>query len=172
MPWPLYCYYKWWGDGIGGGGWLILGCEWGQGVSFILELLFFSFAFIFCCLTFSVTLFRWLEHDGCCVIFFVFPLCSLCLVAVTRSNGRFVPKFVTAWVIFSLQIATNYINLSCLLPHYCRWSIVDFPCSIQKILQFFTRFGIDKVCQIFLPFLFVFLCNSYQFYNPLDIIGY
>ena len=23
MPCPLYCYYKWWGDGIGGGGWFI-----------------------------------------------------------------------------------------------------------------------------------------------------
>ena len=32
-------------------------------------------AFVFCCLMFLVPLFRWLEHDGCCVFlcfFFIF----------------------------------------------------------------------------------------------------
>ena len=34
---PLYCYYKWWGDGLGGG-WLIYNRVWegGQGVGIIL----------------------------------------------------------------------------------------------------------------------------------------
>ena len=45
-----------------------------------------SCAFVFCCLTFSVPLFRWLEHDGCCVCFFVFSLFSLSLVSLTRSH--------------------------------------------------------------------------------------
>ena len=51
--------------------------------------IFFSCAFVFCCLTFSVPLFRWLEHDGCygcCVCFFVFSLFSLSLVHLTRSH--------------------------------------------------------------------------------------
>ena len=41
---PLSCYYKCWGDGIGGGGWFILGCRQGDRgwVSF------HSFSF-FCC---------------------------------------------------------------------------------------------------------------------------
>ena len=39
----------------------------------ILYFLFLSCASMFCCLAFSVPLFRWLEHDGCCVCFFVFP---------------------------------------------------------------------------------------------------
>ena len=48
-------------------------------------LLFFSSAFVFCCLVFSVSLFRWLEDDGCCVCFFVFSIFSLCLVPLIRS---------------------------------------------------------------------------------------
>ena len=45
----------------------------------------FSYAFVFCCLTFSVPLFRWLEHDGFCVCFFVFSLFSLSLVPLSWS---------------------------------------------------------------------------------------
>ena len=45
----------------------------------------FSYLFVFCCLTFSVPLFSWLEHDGCCVCFFVFSLFSLSLVPLSRS---------------------------------------------------------------------------------------
>ena len=33
---------------------------------------FFSCAFAFCSFTSLVSLFRWLEHNGCCVCFFVF----------------------------------------------------------------------------------------------------
>ena len=47
---------------------------------------FLSCAFVFCCLTFSVPLFRWLEHDDCCVCFFVFSLFSLSLLPLTRSH--------------------------------------------------------------------------------------
>ena len=68
-------------------GWLIYIRVWagGQGVGIILQFLFFSYAFAFCCLTFSVPLFRGLEDDGCCVGFLVFSLFSLSLVPLTRS---------------------------------------------------------------------------------------
>ena len=50
---PLYCYYKCWGDGIGGG-WLIYNTVWegGQGVAIILKFLFFftcPFVLVFWC---------------------------------------------------------------------------------------------------------------------------
>ena len=62
-----------------GGGWLILGCGWGDR-EWVSSYSFFSCAFVFCCLMFWVPLFWWLEHDGCCVCFFVFSLFSLSLV--------------------------------------------------------------------------------------------
>ena len=75
------------GDGTGGDGSFILGCGWGdRGRVSSYSCCFFSCAFVFCCLTFSVPLFRWLEHDGCCVCFFVFSLFSLSLVPLTRSH--------------------------------------------------------------------------------------
>ena len=58
----------------------------GQGEGVILLLFFFfSCAFVFSCLTFSVVLFIWLEDDGCFVCFFVFSLFSLSLVPLTSS---------------------------------------------------------------------------------------
>lgn len=45
---------------------------------------FFSSAFLSCSLTFSVSLFRWLLHDGCYISFSVFSLFSLSLVPLTR----------------------------------------------------------------------------------------
>ena len=68
-----------------GGGWLIYISGWvgRQMVGIILLFLFFSCAFLFCCLTFSVPLIRWLEHDGSCVSFFVFFL-IFCLLPLTR----------------------------------------------------------------------------------------
>ena len=61
-------------DGIGRG-WLIYIRVWvgRQRVGIILWFLVLSCAFVYCCLTFSVPLFCWLELDGCCVCFFVFP---------------------------------------------------------------------------------------------------
>ena len=67
-----------------GGGYFILACWWGnrwQVSSYVV----FSYAFVFCSLTFSVPLFKWLEHDGCCVRFFNFSLFSLSLVPLPRS---------------------------------------------------------------------------------------
>ena len=54
--------------------WLIYIRVWvgGQGLSIILQFLFFSCAFVFCCLLFSIPFFRWLEHDVCFVSFFCF----------------------------------------------------------------------------------------------------
>ena len=46
---------------------------------------FFCYIFVFCRLTFSVPLVRWLEHYGFCVYFFVFSLFSLCLFRLSRS---------------------------------------------------------------------------------------
>ena len=81
MPCPLYCFYKWWGDGISGG-WLIYIRVWVgvQGVGIFCCFLFFPCAFVCCCLLFSVPIFRLLEDDDCCVCFFVFSLFSLSLV--------------------------------------------------------------------------------------------
>lgn len=83
MPWALYCYYKWWGNGIGGDCLIYIKMWVGrQAVSITLDFLFcffFSSVFVVCYLTFSVPLFRWLEHDGCCA-FYVFPFFLLSLV--------------------------------------------------------------------------------------------
>ena len=78
-----------WGRWEGGGSFVHL--NWGVGGGtgggyHLTVVVFFSCAFVFCCLTFSVPLFRWLEHDGCCVCFFVFSLFSLSLVPLTRSH--------------------------------------------------------------------------------------
>ena len=66
MSCPFYCYYKWWGDGIGQGM-----ADWnyhvggGTGVEYHL-IKFFS---VCSCNFFSH---RWLQHDGCCLCFFDF----------------------------------------------------------------------------------------------------
>ena len=63
----------------GGGSWLIyirvwVGYKgWVSSYSFC----FFCCTFVFCYLTFSVPLFRWLEDDGCCVCIFVFSSFSV-----------------------------------------------------------------------------------------------
>ena len=43
--------------------------------------------FVFCCLTFSVPLFRWLERDGWCVCFFVFSLFSSSLIPLSKRTS-------------------------------------------------------------------------------------
>ena len=48
-----------------------------QGLGIILQFLFFSCVFVFRSLISSVTLFRGLAHNDCCVSFFVFCLFSL-----------------------------------------------------------------------------------------------
>ena len=87
MPCPLYCYFKWWGDGIagwGGGARFLLGYGWGdRGWGIILQFLFFSRAFEFYSLTFLAPLFRWLDDDGYCVCFFDFSFVCL-LVPLSR----------------------------------------------------------------------------------------
>ena len=75
-----------------GGGGLIYIRVWMGGQGWVLSYsfcCFFSCAFVFC-FTFSVPLFRWLEHDGCCVFFcffFIFfvsgPFKLLCLLYKT-----------------------------------------------------------------------------------------
>ena len=45
----------------------------------------FYLVLLYFVVTFSVPLFRWIEHDGCCVCFFVFSLFSLSLIPLTRS---------------------------------------------------------------------------------------
>ena len=59
----------------------------GDGYHLMVFVVVFQFflVFVFCCLTFSVPLFRWLEHDGCCLSFFVFSLLSLSLVPLSMS---------------------------------------------------------------------------------------
>ena len=74
------------GDGIGGG-WLIYIRVWvgGQGVGIISEFFaFFICAFVFWSLM-SCLLSKWVEHDSCCVCFFVHYLFSLSQVPLTRS---------------------------------------------------------------------------------------
>ena len=83
---PLYCYYKrcrWdrWEmidlcQGVGG--------ETGSGY-YLIAIVFLTWAVVFCSLMSSVSFFKWLEHDSCCVCFFVYCLFSLSLVPLTRS---------------------------------------------------------------------------------------
>ena len=49
MPCPMYCYYKWWGEGIGGGVWFKLwcGCRTGDGYHHILFVFFFWLCILF-----------------------------------------------------------------------------------------------------------------------------
>ena len=86
---PLYYYYKWWEDGIGGGvgAWFIRRWEWG-GRRWVWSYSCCCFFYLCFCLLFSLVLclfFKWLECDSCCVCCFVYYLISLSLVALTRS---------------------------------------------------------------------------------------
>ena len=82
-------YYKWWGNEIGGGGWFISECRLKDKRWILSESCFylcFCFCFVFVFLLCPLPLFfKWLEHDSCCVCFFVYYLCSLSLVSLTIS---------------------------------------------------------------------------------------
>ena len=67
----------------GGGGWFISGCGWGDR-GWVLSHSFFICAFVFWSLM-SCLFFKWVEHDSCCVCFFVYYLFSLSPVPLTRS---------------------------------------------------------------------------------------
>ena len=76
------------GDGLGGE-WLIYIRVWVGNRGWVSSYSFFSvflYVFVFCCLMFSVPSFRLLEHDGCCVCFFVFTLFSFSLVPLSSSH--------------------------------------------------------------------------------------
>ena len=76
------------GDGLGGV-WLIYIWVWVGNRGWVSSYSFFSvflYVFVFCCLMFSVPSFRLLEHDGCCVCFFVFTLFSFSLVPLSSSH--------------------------------------------------------------------------------------
>ena len=76
------------GDGLGGN-WLIYIRVWVGNRGWVSSYSFFSvflYVFVFCCLMFSVPSFRLLEHDGCCVCFFVFTLFSFSLVPLSSSH--------------------------------------------------------------------------------------
>ena len=76
------------GDGLGGE-WLIYIRVWVGNRGWVSSYSFFSvflYVFVFCCLMFSVPSFRSLEHDGCCVCFFVFTLFSFSLVPLSSSH--------------------------------------------------------------------------------------
>ena len=76
------------GDGVGGE-WLIYIRVWVGNRGWVSSYSFFSvflYVFVFCCLMFSVPSFRLLEHDGCCVCFFVFTLFSFSLVPLSSSH--------------------------------------------------------------------------------------
>ena len=74
---PIVLLLQIMGDGIGGGSSSILACGWGdKGWLSSYCFCFFLVLFLFCSLTFSVFLFRWLELDDCCACFF---LCFLSL---------------------------------------------------------------------------------------------
>ena len=67
--WGVVDSYQGVGGGTGGGYYLIV---------------FFICAFVFWSLM-SCLFFKWVEHDSCCVCFFVYYLFSLSLVPLTRS---------------------------------------------------------------------------------------
>ena len=76
------------GDWIGGGGWFMSGCGWGDR-GWVLSDSFFIFIFFFGTFVFwslkSCLSFKWVEHDSCCACFFVYYLFSLSPVPLTRS---------------------------------------------------------------------------------------
>ena len=80
---PLCCYYKWWWDGIDGGGWFISGCGWGDRGGYYLIVFFFTCAFVL--FSHVLSLFKWVDHDSCCVCFFVYYLFSFSPASLTRS---------------------------------------------------------------------------------------
>ena len=108
MPCPLYCYQNWWGNGPGGGQ-LIYIKVWvgGRGqvscYSFCLFVVgfFFFLMFLYFVVSRSQSVFlKWLEHDGCCVCFFVF-LYFFSLVPLSRSyqcRGIVVPVIIILWI--------------------------------------------------------------------------
>ena len=69
---PLYCYYKWWWEWIGEG-WLIYTRVWVGERERVLShsccFFFITHAFVFCSVMSSVSFFKSLEHDRCCVCF-------------------------------------------------------------------------------------------------------
>ena len=117
-------YYKQWGYGIGGGGegerggrWWIYIRVWvgRQALGIILQFMFLYSAFTVCCLAFSVPLFSWLEHDGCCVCLFVFPsFFSLSLVPLTRSyhnHGQSILRQNPAEIFWIFPLST-FLNVA------------------------------------------------------------
>ena len=86
MPCPLYVITNGIGDGIGGwwGCLIFIKVRVGEDSGWVSSYtFFFYFSYVFCSLTFSVPLFKWPEHESCCL--FVFSLSSLSLVPLTRS---------------------------------------------------------------------------------------
>ena len=86
-----------------------------QALGIILQFMFLSSAFTVCCLAFSVPLFSWLEHDGCCVCLFVFPsFFSLSLVPLTRSyhnHGQSILRQNPAEIFWIFPLST-FLNVA------------------------------------------------------------
>ena len=77
LLWMMGGWNRW------GGGWFISGCGGGdRGGCY--PIVFFICVFVFWSLM-SCLFFKWVEHDSCCVCFFVYYLFSLSLVPLTRS---------------------------------------------------------------------------------------
>ena len=90
--------------------------------------MFFSCAFVYCCFTFSVRLLGWIEHDGCCVCFFVFSLFSLsvfpligdtsaeklwCLLSKTILKVSYL--IIILWISLKKNVFFNH-SLGCVYP--------------------------------------------------------
>ena len=80
------------GNRIGGWG----GGGWREGAIILQFLVLFSFGFVFCCVI-SCPFFRWLEHDSCCVCFFVF-FCAFLEKLVSQCFSPCVIKEKTCYI--------------------------------------------------------------------------
>ena len=100
-----------------GNGWLKVGWRWGDRgwVSFCN---FFACAFVISSLTLSVTLFKWLEYNGCYLCFFVFPFFSSLFQAPwTRSYQVYLSKWWDPCVSPDFPIKLTFLDLSFLFQH-------------------------------------------------------
>ena len=73
--------------GRGGGGWFISGCGWETEVGYCLIVCSFFFLLLLLPFVLScpVLCFKWIEHDSCCVCFFVYYLFSLSPVPLGKT---------------------------------------------------------------------------------------
>ena len=85
-----------------------VGGETGGGY-YLIAVVFLTWAVVFCSLMSSVSFFKWLEHDSCCVCFFVYYLCSLSLVSLTKSYWCI--EIVVSHIKLFIKLVSNHYSV-------------------------------------------------------------